>query len=60
MHRNLDRRVELLVRVTDPAHRAELRGLIDLAMDDGTSLLVAGLRRHLDPASPGRVRCPAQ
>jgi polyphosphate kinase len=37
MHRNLDRRVETLVRVTDPAHRAELRGLIDMAMDDTTS-----------------------
>jgi polyphosphate kinase len=37
MHRNLDRRVELLVRVSDRAHRAELRGLIDLAMDERTS-----------------------
>jgi polyphosphate kinase len=37
MHRNLDRRVETLVRVTDPGHRAELRGLIDMAMDDTTS-----------------------
>jgi polyphosphate kinase len=37
MHRNLDRRVELLVRVTDPAQQAELRGLIAEAMDDGTS-----------------------
>ena len=60
MHRNLDRRVEPLVRVTDPAQRAELRSLIDLAMDDTTSLVVAGLRRHLDPASPGCVRRPAQ
>jgi polyphosphate kinase len=33
MHRNLDRRVELLVRVTDLAQRAELRQLIDTAMD---------------------------
>ncbi len=37
MHRNLDRRVETLVQVTDPAHRAQLRGLIDMAMDDATS-----------------------
>jgi polyphosphate kinase len=37
MHRNLDRRVELLVRVTDPGHAAELRGLIDKAMDAGTA-----------------------
>jgi polyphosphate kinase len=37
MHRNLDRRVEVLVRVADPAHRARLRDLIALGMDDGTS-----------------------
>ncbi len=37
MHRNLDRRVELLIRVTEPAQRAELRGLINRAMDPGTS-----------------------
>ncbi|MGN6610742.1 MAG: RNA degradosome polyphosphate kinase [Angustibacter sp.] len=37
MHRNLDRRVEALVRIEDPAHVAELRGLLDIAMDDGTS-----------------------
>jgi polyphosphate kinase len=37
MHRNLDRRVELLVRVTESAQRAELRGLIDLAMDPSTA-----------------------
>ena len=53
MHRNLDRRVELLVRVTDPAQRAELSGLIDLAMDDGTASWWLGpdgvwTRHHLD------------
>jgi polyphosphate kinase len=37
MHRNLDRRVELLVRVTDPAQQAELSGLIDLAMNPTTA-----------------------
>jgi polyphosphate kinase len=37
MHRNLDRRVELLVRVTDPGHRRRLRGFLDLGLDDGTS-----------------------
>jgi polyphosphate kinase len=37
MHRNLDRRVESLVRVGDPAHGARLRELIDQGMDDGTS-----------------------
>ena len=53
MHRNLDRRVELLIRVSDPAQQAELRGLIDMAMDDGTaSWWLAGdgswTRHHLD------------
>jgi polyphosphate kinase len=33
MHRNLDRRVEVLVRVRDQAQRTELRQLISLAMD---------------------------
>ena len=37
MHRNLDRRVELLVRVSDPGHVKRLGSLIDLGMDDGTS-----------------------
>jgi len=37
MHRNLDRRVETLVRVTDPAHSTRLRELVALGMDDGTS-----------------------
>jgi polyphosphate kinase len=53
MHRNLDRRVESLVRVGDPGHQAELRGLIDMAMDDTTSswwLASEGTwtRHHLD------------
>ncbi len=37
MHRNLDRRVESLVLVTDPAHCATLRRLLALGTDDGTS-----------------------
>jgi polyphosphate kinase len=53
MHRNLDRRVEVLVRVADPAHRAQLRGLIDMAMDETTAswwLDSDGIwtRHHLD------------
>jgi polyphosphate kinase len=55
MHRNLDRRVELLIRVTDPGQRAELRGLIGLAMDDAVASWWLGadgtwVRHHLDPA----------
>ncbi|MBX3195451.1 MAG: RNA degradosome polyphosphate kinase [Microbacteriaceae bacterium] len=37
MHRNLDRRVEALVRLTRPEHVAELAELFDTAMSDGTS-----------------------
>jgi polyphosphate kinase len=37
MHRNLDRRVELLVRVADPAHIRRLSRLLAMGMDDGTS-----------------------
>ncbi len=37
MHRNLDRRVEALVRLTSPDHVAELTQLIDLAFSDETA-----------------------
>jgi polyphosphate kinase len=55
MHRNLDRRVECLVQVTDPAQQADLRRLIGRAMDEQTAswwLTEDGtwLRHHRDPA----------
>jgi polyphosphate kinase len=37
MHRNLDRRVEALVRITDPDAQAELRWVLDAAMADRTA-----------------------
>ncbi|GAB3410443.1 RNA degradosome polyphosphate kinase [Schumannella luteola] len=37
MHRNLDRRVEALVRLTSPAHIEELETLFEEAMSDETS-----------------------
>lgn len=37
MHRNLDRRIEALVRVPDPAHRASLMKLLDTGMADDTA-----------------------
>jgi polyphosphate kinase len=57
MHRNLDRRVETLVRVADEQQQAQLRDLINLAMDSGTAswwLADDGTwtRHHLD--SEGR------
>ncbi len=36
MHRNLDRRVEAMVRLGDPTHIAELEELLSLAMDEET------------------------
>ncbi|UQA93828.1 RNA degradosome polyphosphate kinase [Streptomyces halobius] len=37
MHRNLDRRIEALVRVTDPAHRVALNRLLETGTSDATS-----------------------
>jgi polyphosphate kinase len=34
MHRNLDRRVETLVRVQDPSVQAQLAGILDRALAD--------------------------
>ncbi len=36
MHRNLDRRVEALVRITDPTAQAELRSVLEVATSDQT------------------------
>jgi polyphosphate kinase len=53
MHRNLDRRVELLVRVADPAQRAQLRGYFADAMNERVASWWLGqdgtwTRHHLD------------
>ncbi len=37
MHRNLDRRVETLVKITTPEHVAEIAAILDLSFDDQTS-----------------------
>ena len=37
MHRNLDRRVEVLVSITNPAHISEIGELFDIAFDEGTA-----------------------
>jgi polyphosphate kinase len=53
MHRNLDRRVEALVQITDRTHVTELQNLLGTAMDDATSSFHLGAdgtwtRHHLD------------
>ncbi len=53
MHRNLDRRVEALVRLVDPEHLSEIDALFNRAMDDRTAswwLDSSGewIRHHLD------------
>src|SRR5258708_9294957 len=55
MHRSVDRRVELLIGVTDHDHMTELRSLIGLAMDPGVASWWLGpdgtwTRHHLDSA----------
>jgi polyphosphate kinase len=37
MHRNLDRRVEVLASITHPSHIAEITELFDLAFDEATA-----------------------
>lgn len=37
MHRNLDRRIEALVRVTEPVHRATLNRLLETGLSDATA-----------------------
>ncbi|GLJ61886.1 polyphosphate kinase [Microbacterium barkeri] len=53
MHRNLDRRVEALVRVAKPQHVKELQAFFDLGMDDASATWHLGAegvwtRHHLD------------
>ncbi|MGI4894744.1 MAG: RNA degradosome polyphosphate kinase [Janthinobacterium lividum] len=53
MHRNLDRRVEAVVRLTDPRHVREISAMLDECMSDTTSSWHLGAdgvwtRHHLD------------
>ncbi|WP_227993639.1 MULTISPECIES: RNA degradosome polyphosphate kinase [unclassified Pseudactinotalea] len=48
MHRNLDRRIEVLIRVVDHEHVAELVSLIDVAMSPST----ASWHQLYDPEGP--------
>jgi polyphosphate kinase len=55
MHRNLDRRVEALVRITEPSHILEFADLLDLAFAETTSRWDLGsdgrwVRHHLSEA----------
>ena len=48
MHRNLDRRVEVVVNINQPAHVEHINKLFDLAFDDGT----VSWRLHDDQWTP--------
>ena len=55
MHRNLDRRIEALVRLSDPDHVQQCIDMFELAMSDGTSTFHLGpdavwTRHHVDAA----------
>jgi polyphosphate kinase len=58
MHRNLDRRVEVLVRVADPKLKAQLDGILDSALDPATRcwLLQSDGQWLPAPADGTRVR----
>ena len=52
MHRNLDRRVEALVRINDPGHIAELGELLELSMRPRTRRPGTSGRTASGPATP--------
>ena len=54
MHRNLDRRVEALLRVTEPQHVAEITALLEKGTADSTSRWELGRGRSMDPPPPRR------
>jgi polyphosphate kinase len=58
MHRNLDRRVEVLVRVADPKLKEQLDAILDSALDPATRcwLLQSDGRWLPAPADGTRVR----
>ena len=60
MHRNLDRRIEALVRLTDPDHLIEIGTLFDRAMDETHELVVARRRGRVDPPLDRRRRTSAR
>jgi polyphosphate kinase len=50
MHRNLDRRVEVQVRITDPKLTGELDAMLDSALDPATRCWVLGPTGEWEPS----------
>ncbi len=55
MHRNLDRRVEVLLRVADPALADQLRGVLDSCLDPATRCWTLQADGSWEPSPPPRV-----
>ena len=53
MHRNLDRRVEVMAQVKDPRLTAQLNDVFESALDPATRCWELGRRRSLDRVAAG-------
>lgn len=57
MHRNLDRRVEVLVSITNPRHIGQIEEWFDLAFDEGTASRLEPTAGPNAPPTPRASRC---
>jgi polyphosphate kinase len=58
MHRNLDRRVEVLVRVDAPEPKQHMKDVLELAFSDNTSAWVLGRDGTWSRVAPGDDEAP--
>jgi polyphosphate kinase len=63
MHRNLDRRIEALIHITDPAHIEQLNRQLDRGMSDQVqswALLAEGTWERRAHSADGELRADVQ